>query len=74
MYRHLCSVSFLITPFPAPVSFTVLNVFEKSLSNHNTKQRFNDSDFGLWFWEVMGFIVTFCLLGLQKASQAVHFL
>lgn len=55
-------------------SFTVLNAFEKSLSNHNTKQRFSGSDPGLWFWEEMDFIVTFCLLGLQKSSQALQFL
>lgn len=49
-------------------SFTVLKVFEKSLNNHNAKQRFSGSDLGLCFWEETGFIVTLCLLGLQKAS------
>lgn len=55
-------------------SFTVLNVFEESVSNHSTKRRFSGSDPGLSFVEEMGFIVTCCLLELQRAAQSPQFL
>lgn len=55
-------------------SFTDLNVSEDSLSNRSTKRRFSGSDPGLSFLEEMGFTVTSCLLGLQRAAQTPQFL